>query len=185
MKRSRFTEEHIIGILREQEAGVATAEVCRRHGVSSATFYKWKAKFGGMDVSEARRLKALEDENTKLKRMLADAMLDNVALKDLLGKTAKLEFKLVDVNANPAEVPQGRAPVGRTSTCGGWPARCWSGDRSTGSWRGYRAWRGLRAWGCGWWRRGRHGMALGASPDRTTGSLFRWAAGPAAGALAK
>ena len=86
MKRSRFTEEQIIGILREQEAGVATAEVCRRHGVSSATFYKWKAKFGGMDVSEARRLKALEDENAKLKRMLADAMLDNVAQKDLLGK---------------------------------------------------------------------------------------------------
>ena len=86
MKRSRFTEEQIIGILREQEAGVATAEVCRRHGVSSAIFYKWKARFGGMDVSEARRLKALEDENAKLKRMLADAMLDNVALKDLLGK---------------------------------------------------------------------------------------------------
>jgi putative transposase len=86
MKRSRFTEEQIIGILREQEAGVATAEVCRRHGVSSATFYKWKARFGGLDVSEARRLKALEDENARLKRMLADAMLDNVALKDLLGK---------------------------------------------------------------------------------------------------
>lgn len=86
MKRSRFTEEQIIGILQEQEAGVATAEVCRRHGVSSATFYKWKAKFGGLDVSEARRLKALEDENARLKRMLADAMLDNVALKDLLGK---------------------------------------------------------------------------------------------------
>ena len=86
MKRSRFTEEQIIGILREQEAGVATAEVCRRHGVSSATFYKWKAKFGGLDVSEARRLKALEDENARLKRMLADAMLDNVALKDLRGK---------------------------------------------------------------------------------------------------
>ena len=86
MKRSRFTEEQIIGILREQEAGVATAEVCRRHGVSSATFYKWKAKYGGMDVSEARRLEALEDEIAKLKRMLADSMLDNVALKDLLGK---------------------------------------------------------------------------------------------------
>ena len=86
MKRSRFTEEQIIGILREQEAGVATAEVCRRHGVSSATFYKWKAKFGGMELSEAKRLRALEDENTRLKRLLADVMLDNVALKDLLGK---------------------------------------------------------------------------------------------------
>jgi len=86
MKRSRFTEEQIVSILREQEAGVATAELCRKHGVSSATFYKWKAKYGGLDVSEARRLKALEDENAKLKRMLADAMLDNVALKDLLGK---------------------------------------------------------------------------------------------------
>ena len=86
MKRSRFTEEQIIAILCEQEAGVATADVCRRHGVSSATFYKWKAKFGGLDVSEAKRLKALEDENLRLKRMLADAMLDNAALKDLLGK---------------------------------------------------------------------------------------------------
>jgi len=81
MKRSRFTEEQIIGILREQEAGVTTAEVCRRHGVSSATFYKWKAMFGGLDVLEARRLKSLEDENARFKRMLADAMLDNVALK--------------------------------------------------------------------------------------------------------
>jgi putative transposase len=86
MKRSRFTEEQIIGILREQETGVPVADLCRKHGLSSPTFYKWKAKFGGMDVSEARRLKALEDENAKLKRLLADAILDNVALKDLLGK---------------------------------------------------------------------------------------------------
>lgn len=86
MKQSRFSEEQVIAILREQEAGVATKEVRRRHGVSEATFYKWKAKFGGMDVSDAERLRALEDENAKLKRLLADAMLDNVALKDLLGR---------------------------------------------------------------------------------------------------
>jgi putative transposase len=86
MKRSRFSEEQIIAILKEQESGISVADLCRKHGVSDASIYKWKAKFGGMDVSEARRLRALEDENSKLKRMLADAMLDNVALKDLLGK---------------------------------------------------------------------------------------------------
>jgi putative transposase len=77
MKRSRFSEEQIIAILREQEAGSSTADVCRKHGVSSATFYKWKATYGGMDVSQARKLKVLEDENARLKRRLADAMLDN------------------------------------------------------------------------------------------------------------
>jgi putative transposase len=86
MKRARFTEEQIIGILREQEAGGKTAEVCRKHGISGATFYKWKAKFGGLDVSDARRLKALEDENSKLKKLLAEAMLDNAMLKDIASK---------------------------------------------------------------------------------------------------
>ena len=86
MKRSRFSEEQIIGILKEQEAGVSVAGLCRRHGMSDASFYKWKARYGGLEVSEARRLKSLEDENTRLKRLLADAMLDNAALKELLGK---------------------------------------------------------------------------------------------------
>ena len=83
MRRSRFSEEQIIAILKEQEAGLATAEVCRKHGVSPASFYKWKAKFGGLDVSDAKRLKALEDENGKLKKLLAEAMLDSAVLKDI------------------------------------------------------------------------------------------------------
>lgn len=86
MKRSKFTEEQIIGILREHEAGAKTADLCRRHGISSATFYAWKAKFGGMDVSDAKRLKALEEENARLKRLLAESLLDQAALKDLLSR---------------------------------------------------------------------------------------------------
>jgi len=86
MKRSRFTEEQIIGILKEQEAGQKTADVCRRHGISEGTFYKWKSKYGGMEVSDAKRLKALETENAKLKKLLAETMLDNAMLKDINSK---------------------------------------------------------------------------------------------------
>jgi putative transposase len=86
MERNRFTDEQIIGILKEHEAGTPVSELCRKHGVSDASIYKWKAKFGSMDVSEAKRLKTLEGEDAKLKRLLADAMLDTAALKDLLGK---------------------------------------------------------------------------------------------------
>src|SRR5215471_2088739 len=82
MKRKRHTEEQIIAILKEHEAGLKTADLCRKHGISGASFYNWKAKYGGLEVSEAKRLKGLESENAKLKKLLADAMLDNAALKD-------------------------------------------------------------------------------------------------------
>lgn len=86
MKRSRFTDEQIIGVLKEHEAGAKVVDLCRKHGMSEASFYTWKSKYSGMEVSEAKRLRSLEDENAKLKRLLADAMLDVAALKDLLGK---------------------------------------------------------------------------------------------------
>ena len=86
MKRSRFTEDQIIGILKEHETGISVADLCRKHGVSDATVYKWKAKYGGMDVSEAKRLKALEDENGKLKSLVADLTLDKTMLQDVLRK---------------------------------------------------------------------------------------------------
>ena len=86
MKKTRFSEEQIIAVLREQKAGMKTADVCRKHGISSATLYAWKAKYGGMDVSQARKLKVLEEENGRLKRLLADAMLDNAVLKEVAAK---------------------------------------------------------------------------------------------------
>jgi putative transposase len=86
MKRSRFSDEQIIGILKEHQAGMTAAELCRKHGISDATFYKWRSKYGGMEVSEAKRLKALEDENRKLKKLLAEQMLDVFTLKEMLGK---------------------------------------------------------------------------------------------------
>ena len=87
MKRRRFSEEQIIAVLREQEAGTKVADLCRKYGISDATYYNWKAKYGGMDISDARRLKALEDENAKLKKLLADQMLEASALRELLSKT--------------------------------------------------------------------------------------------------
>ena len=84
--KKRFTEEQMIGILKEAEAGMKVGELCRKYGISDATFYNWKAKFGGMTVSDAQRLKALEAENNKLKKLLAEAMLDNAALKDVVGR---------------------------------------------------------------------------------------------------
>ena len=87
MRKSRFTEAQIIGMIKEQEAGLPTMEVCRKHGLSPGTFYKYKSKYGGMEVSDVAKMRSLEDENAKLKRLLADTMLDNVVLKDLLGKS--------------------------------------------------------------------------------------------------
>ena len=86
MRRSKYSEEQVIGILKEHDAGLSTAEICRRYGVSNATFYKWRGKFGGMEVSDARKLKALEDENRKLKKLLAESMLDVSTLREMLGK---------------------------------------------------------------------------------------------------
>ena len=112
MKRSRFSEEQIIAILKQQESGVATADVCREHGISSTTFYKWKAKFGGLEVSDARRRKTLEDENAKLKKLLAEQILDNAMLRDVASKkmvTPASRGEAVEHLCRAHEVSQRRA----------------------------------------------------------------------------
>lgn len=86
MKRSRFSEEQIIGILKEHQAGATAADLCRKHGISDATFYKWRSRYGGMEVSDAKKLKALEAENARLKKLLAEQMMDVATLKEMLGK---------------------------------------------------------------------------------------------------
>src|SRR5471032_1837729 len=127
MKRKRFTEEQIIGVLKEHELGAKTADLCRKHGISEATFYNWKSKFGGMDVSEARRLKQLVDENGKLKKLLADAMLDNAALKDLLSSMhSSFSFSNIFILTvmGARKIPPCAGGLGRQGNVGtgtGWP----------------------------------------------------------------
>lgn len=113
MKRKRFTEEQIIGILKEHEAGVSMAELCRKHDVSDASIYKWKARYGGLDVSEAKRLKALEDENTKMKWLLSDAMLDNAALPEEAGTNKRAAWNKM---VTPAAKREAAPPISKVRT---------------------------------------------------------------------
>lgn len=137
MKRKRFSEEQIIAILREHEAGVPTADLCRKHGMSSASLYAWKAKFGGMDVSDTQRLKGLEAENAKLKRLLAEAMIDNAGLKDLLAKNGDVRAK-----ARSRRASDGGASDERASGVSGRRRRSCSGAlpvAATGRWGASRS----------------------------------------------
>ena len=116
MKRARFTEEQIIAVLKEHEAGAKTADLARKHGISEATIYNWKARFGGMDVSEAKRLKALEEENAKLKKLLAEQMLDAAALRELLSKNGRAR----------RQTRRGGASGGRDGPVGAAGVRSWA-----------------------------------------------------------
>jgi putative transposase len=122
MRHGRFSEEQIIGILKQNEAGAPVTQLCRDHGIGESTFYKWKSKYGGLEVSEAKRLRALEEENSKLKRLLADAMLDNAALKDVLSKmvrpAAKREVAAHLLGAHHFSQPQ-RSARGAAGLCSG------------------------------------------------------------------
>ena len=120
MKRTRFTEEQIIGMLKEQEAGAKCADLCRKHGMSEGTFYNWKAKFGGMTVSEVKRLKTLEDENARLKKLLAEQMLDMAAMKELLAKVRAFRHRFEECpNGNARrEARSSRASEGPTRALG-------------------------------------------------------------------
>src|SRR5580693_2225405 len=110
MKRARFTEEQIIAVLKEHEAGAKTADLARKHGISEATLYNWKAKFGGMEVSDAKRLKSLEEENRKLKKLLAESMLDNAVLKEIAGKNGDARRQAKCRRACPKDLRAERAP---------------------------------------------------------------------------
>ena len=107
MKRKQFSEEQITGVLKEAEAGAVVAELCREHGMSSATYYAWKGKFGGLEVSDAKRLRVLEEENARLKRLLADTMLDNAGLKDLLSKKGSARCEAASGRASPGDAGDG------------------------------------------------------------------------------
>jgi hypothetical protein len=109
MKRKQFSEEQIIGILKEAEAGAVVTDLCRRRGMSGGTYYAWKTKFGGLEVSDAKRLRALEEENARLKRLLADTMLDNAGLMDLLSKNGDVPRKAGSCRASPDDAGDERA----------------------------------------------------------------------------
>ena len=119
MKRKRFTEEQIIGILREQEAGAKVADLARKYAVSEATLYNWKAKFGGMDVSEAKRLKALEEENARLKKLLADQMLDVAALRELLATFPNIVIAALHSSSNESPAVGSPCRRGAATSCTG------------------------------------------------------------------